>query len=211
MSTQTCTIEIDTHLFDMLDNINTFGPYAGSSLGTNHHSPFGFGLLNFDQTITSMQFPSQGQFQTSGIEPSLVLPPPAIYNGNMLSAYWTASFPIADINSSANLDSSSVQSSPRTAETLLPTLPTKRRTRRKKAPLPPAVKEEKRVIFLEKNRKAASKCRERNKRQWDLIQKQCIELEAQNRVLKEQLVELKIKVKRLTKLVKEHRGCRWRK
>jgi hypothetical protein len=83
----------------------------------------------------------------------------------------------------------------------------KRRSRKKKAPLPPAVKEEKRRVFLAKNRIAASKCREKNRQKWERIQEQCVELEAENKVLKERWREMKDEMEGLKKLVAEHRKC----
>lgn len=83
----------------------------------------------------------------------------------------------------------------------------KRRTRKKQQPLPPAAKAEKRRIFLEKNRIAAGKCREKNRLRWDRLQEQCLTLEAQNKGLKELRRELKTGVEGLAKYVRAHGEC----
>lgn len=226
MSTQTYTLGVDTHPDTLLDTSifddKTFQSYLNSDIDSilnnasasqssagSPHNLFEYDPLSYYQSHNNTQFSIPKGFQKDHIDPSLVLPPPTILNGNtpILSKpqsvqigqnKWgtkTAAsgiIPAINLSKLSNSNTNGVK---------------KRRSRKKKAPLPPAVKEEKRRDFREKNRIAARKCREKNRKKWDCIQEQCVDLEMQNKALKERRAELKDEVENLAKLVAEHREC----
>ena len=210
-----------------LDNsvldFHALGGYFNNDLSTTFDNALnnasdgalGYDFLNFDQDTanqdTNVPCSSAGPFQTSSIDPALVLSPLELSHG----AHAPTPLPPASLSHISNSPSSTSPSPSTPSQAVNPPAPEnqkvnsakKRRTRRKKAPLPPALREEKRRVFLEKNRKAASKCRERNKRKWDRVHQHCVDLEAQNGVLKERCVELKNEYEFLSKAMKEHGEC----
>jgi hypothetical protein len=209
MSAQTCTVGMDAGPFPMFDN-NTFGSYVDPNLNAqgNAESLFPYDFLNLDQT-TNTAFPNPTAFQTSDIDSSLVVPP-AFFNEAIPSTY----VPSFQAGHSANIGSEDTDGSPGKSTTAPPISETqnengvkKRRPRKKKAPLPLAVKEEKRRVFLEKNRKAARKCREKNREKWDRIHEQSVDLEAQNKVWRQRVEELRAEVNALKMLLRKHGKC----
>lgn len=227
MATQTCTVEMNTqHLNLSTFESNSFSTDIEPNLDTipNHpifsdssknlESVFGYDFINFDQATTSMPWLHEGGFQTSDIDPGLVLSQTGAFSGTIPSTYSPTSLSAKQFGFFTDASSGRAEaflqnpaSDSPISETQNPNGVKKRRTRKKKAPLPPAVKEEKRRAFLERNRQAARKCREKNRQRWDRIQGRCLDLEAQNTVLKERGHELKADVERLSKLVREHREC----
>ena len=205
MSTQNGTLETDTRL-----NLNTFmfdyNPFDSdfnpnhstvptNTLSKDSDSAFNYDFLNFDQNppTTSISTSNSGQFHAGHFDPTtLDLPPSSSYNG---TTYPTSSSLTAQNNSA-------------TPETQTQTTTPKRRNRKREAIISPAAKVEKRRTFLEKNRKAASKCRERNKRRCDRVQQQCVGLEVENRVLKERWAELREEIEVLRGLARDHGQCK---
>ena len=64
-----------------------------------------------------------------------------------------------------------------------------------------------RAIYLEKNRKAASKCRSKQKRQQEELVETAREMERRNKILKTEVQILKISMRDLMELVSQHSEC----
>ncbi|KAJ4377020.1 hypothetical protein N0V86_006459 [Didymella sp. IMI 355093] len=64
-----------------------------------------------------------------------------------------------------------------------------------------------RAIYLEKNRKAASKCRSKQKRQQEELVEAAREVERRNKILKAEVEILKSGMRDLMELVGQHSGC----
>ncbi|KAF3041903.1 hypothetical protein E8E12_006334 [Didymella heteroderae] len=64
-----------------------------------------------------------------------------------------------------------------------------------------------RAIYLEKNRKAASKCRSKQKRQQEELVETARHVERQNKILKAEVEMLKNDMRSLMELVGQHSGC----
>lgn len=64
-----------------------------------------------------------------------------------------------------------------------------------------------RAIYLEKNRKAASKCRSKQKRQQDDLVEKARDVERQNKILKAEVEVLKSGMRDLMELVGQHTDC----
>ncbi|KAF1924870.1 uncharacterized protein M421DRAFT_8320 [Didymella exigua CBS 183.55] len=64
-----------------------------------------------------------------------------------------------------------------------------------------------RAVYLEKNRKAASKCRSKQKRQQEELVETAREVERQNKILKAEVEILKSGMRDLMELVGQHSDC----
>jgi hypothetical protein len=84
------------------------------------------------------------------------------------------------------------------------TVPKKRRQRKRKRQLTPAEEEAKHRKFLERNRLAASKCRQKKKKQTDHLEEKKTILEGENRLLKLQLGEARDEVNILKNFIMMH-------
>lgn len=65
-----------------------------------------------------------------------------------------------------------------------------------------------RAVYLEKNRKAASKCRSKQKQQREELVETVRVVERQNKILKAEVIVLKCRTQDLMQLVGQHTKCR---
>jgi hypothetical protein len=231
MSTQLCEPEVYPHLGELLSSSifqdkaveNIIGSPLDGFLGNSPMSDgssglydmFPSSLLNCDQGLNSMPFYNAGGFEMGHIDPSFMSAPShaierssnCLHQNNHLTNYTLENEEADRISSSIISAMSQPNAQQRTSSKGNTNEVKKRRNRKKKEPLPPAAREEKRKRFLEKNRIAAGKCRERNKRKWDRVQEQCTLLEVQNKALREEYREVEGEMVRLRSLVEEHKDC----
>ena len=204
---------VENTIGSSLDGFLSNSPISDGSSGMN--DMFASSLLNCDQGLNSMPFYNTSEFETGHIDPSFVSAPShtierssnSLYQNNQFTNYTQENEEADRISSSiisAMNQPNAQQQTPSKGNT---NEVKKRRHRKKKEPLPPAAREEKRKRFLERNRIAAGKCRERNKRKWGCVQEQCFLLEVQNKALREEYREAEREMVRLRGLVEEHKGC----
>lgn len=184
-------------------------------------------VFNNQQFVENLPYYGTGQFQMGHIDPKLVSGSSAGLDGGGALPCETSSDLLPQTNYFVQYDqetqdpaqiSSSIISAISPAITQHPITQSppstnnpkagpQRRRRRKKAPLPPAVQEQKRQAFLAKNRVAAVKCREKNRRKWERVGEECDSLKMLNKVMREDIGNLIEEMRRLRSLVGEHGDC----
>jgi hypothetical protein len=182
---------------DFLDVNGNFNVTYGDELGTLTPNTNLDQILDTDQIPrTVCRDPSDGVWNTRDQEENLRL----LHRNSIF-----ADFPFPPVViSSTDAKMASGQALP--ADSCLP--PPKRRSRKRKARLSEAEKEEKHQRFLERNRLAASKCRAKKKDELERLEARKKELERENRVLRRVLRDLWDEVRLYRDAIMTHASCK---